>query len=771
MNFEKLTIKYRALIFLVFTLITVFLGIFWKNIEFDSNILKLIPKTKETERIIDIDKSNSLLSTIVIFKDKKSIFNKETFEKINKAADDITGILKVTSNSVTSIFTYFPQFKKDRYTDEEIAEIRKKVNSTSFVKNTFLNNDENLTYFIVVPTETEKINFSRSLKNELEEMEAAIKRYETDELKLYLTGDLVVREKILNYMADDFTFLGPLATLVVILSLYLVVKNIAGALIPVLIATFALAWTFGIKGLVRSPITVPETTMVVLLISIGCANAVHIINGVLKRIKSEPLSRETIVTTIKTLRVPILLTSLTTALGFLSLMASSIHAYRTMGIFMATGVLIGMIMSLLLLPGILVYIPFKCRAIKGSKPARDGFLEKLSTKNKKITNWILSNKYLSFVITLFILFISIMGLLRIEINFDEKDYFQEYTSVKQTLNLMQKEIGGISIIKIELNGTPGAFKNAKNMQNLDLITDKIDSFTDRTQSSSINGIIRFMNFKFKKENPAEYRLPENQSILNKLILLISRSSSMKDLTKMYVNDDWSQISIIVRIDKNSTEEIKIFAAYVSNLLNKHMPGYEYHFSGAYDKILISKTMVAEQITNIITTLSAITVLLMLFFRSIKTGIIIAIPVAWSVFLNFAVMRLFGITLNPATATIASVSMGVGVDYSIHFFNAFKLNYKKINDYKKALLESIPNVFNGIFANSISVGIGFLTLIFSTYKIIATLGAIIAFTMLTTSLASLTLLPLLIYLFKPKIKTTKTADERKYHDVAKLNPNV
>ncbi len=97
-----------------------------------------------------------------------------------------------------------------------------------------------------------------------------------------------------------------------------------------------------------------------------------------------------------------------------------------------------------------------------------------------------------------------------------------------------------------------------------------------------------------------------------------------------------------------------------------MRNNKYHFSGVYDKVLIAKTMVREQVMNIITTLGSITLLLMFFFKSIKTGIIIAIPVAWSVFLNFAVMRLFGITLNPATATIASVSMGVGVDYSIHF---------------------------------------------------------------------------------------------------------
>ncbi|AHH10416.1 Putative membrane spanning protein [Borrelia coriaceae ATCC 43381] len=324
---------------------------------------------------------------------------------------------------------------------------------------------------------------------------------------------------------------------------------------------------------------------------------------------------------------------------------------------------------------------------------------------------------------------------------------------------MQKEIGGTSIIKIEINGTPGEFKNEKNMKKLDLITDKLDKFTEKTQSSSINGIIRLMNFKFKKENPEEYRLPENQVVLNKLILLISRSNSIKNMTKMYINDDWSKISIIIRTDQNSTEEIKNFANYASNLIEKHMPGHEHQFSGAYDKILISKTMVIEQITNIITTLSAITILLMLVFKSIKTGIIIVIPVAWSVFLNFAVMKLFGITLNPATATIASVSMGIGVDYSIHFFNAFILNYQTAKNYKKALIESIPNVFNGIFANSISVGIGFLTLIFSTYKIIATLGAIIAFTMLTTSLASLTLLPLLIYLFKPTVRTLKITNAK------------
>ncbi|AGT27247.1 efflux RND transporter permease subunit [Borrelia miyamotoi] len=759
MDFEKFSIKYRALILTIFISITIFLGFFLKNIKFNSDVSKLIPTNEQTEETTDKNNNNSLLPTIVMFKNKRGIFNKETFEKVNKVAKEITDILKLKSNSVTSIFTYFPQFKKDAYTDEDMIKIREKINSTPFIKNKFINNDATLMLFIVISTESNKINFGQSLKNEIEKMEATIKKYETDDLKLYLTGDLIIREKILSYMADDFKFLGPFATCIVILSLYLIMGNILGAIIPVLIAIFAIIWTFGIKSLVMSPITVPETSMIVLLISIGCANSVHIINGILKKIKKEPLSEKIIINTIKTLKVPILLTSLTTAFGFLSLTGSSIHAYRTMGIFMSLGVIIAMIMSLLVLPGILVKIPFKNKKIQEDQKSKNGYLEKLSLINQTVTNWMLNNKYLSSTITLTILLISIIGLFKIEINFDEKDYFKENTSVKQILNLMQKEIGGMSIIKIEIKGSPNEFKNEKTMKILDLITDKIDQFNENTQSNSINQLVRLMNFKFKKENPKEYRLPENQAVLNKLILLISRSNSIKNIAKMYINDDWSQISMIVRTDQNSTDEIKNFANYASNLIEKHMPGHKYQFSGAYEKILISKIMVVEQITNIIATLSTITILLMLFFKSIKTGIIIATPVVWSVFLNFAVMKLFGITLNPATATIASVSMGIGVDYSIHFFNAFRLNYQITKDYKKALLESIPNVFDGIFANSISVGIGFLTLIFSIYKIISTLGAIIAFTMITTSIASLTLLPLLIYLFKPTVQIIKISKKQ------------
>ncbi len=231
-----------------------------------------------------------------------------------------------------------------------------------------------------------------------------------------------------------------------------------------------------------------------------------------------------------------------------------------MGIFMSIGVIISMAISLTVLPGIITLIPFtKKKSLekqKENKPHRIFFLEKLAKLNTQITKSILKRKYISSIVVIIILGISIAGLLKIEINFDEKDYFKESTSVKNTLNLMQKEMGGISIFKIELEGKPGEFKNAKAMQTLDLITDKLDAFSAKTQSSSINGILKFTNFKIKKESPLEYKLPKSKIILNKLINLIDKSDWTKDNKKMYINDDWSLISIMVRIEDNSTEGIK-----------------------------------------------------------------------------------------------------------------------------------------------------------------------------------------------------------------------
>ena len=114
--------------------------------------------------------------------------------------------------------------------------------------------------------------------------------------------------------------------------------------------------------------------------------------------------------------------------------------------------------------------------------------------------------------------------------------------------------------------------------------------------------------------------------------------------------------------------------------------------------------------------------------------------------NFAVMGFTGITLNVATALIASLAVGVGIDYTIHFIEAFKREYPGGGDY---LYRTFATSGKAILINAVSVGAGFCVLVFSQFRILAQFGALIALSMAVSAVVSLTVIPVLITLVKPK----------------------
>jgi len=162
-------------------------------------------------------------------------------------------------------------------------------------------------------------------------------------------------------------------------------------------------------------------------------------------------------------------------------------------------------------------------------------------------------------------------------------------------------------------------------------------------------------------------------------------------------------------------------------------------------------IIDSQIYSLITVLITITVLMALIFRSLSVGKINALPVFIAVLFNFAIMWLFNVSLNIGTSIIASVGMGVGIDYSIHYFTRFRRILSSGEGYDKALIKAIAETSRAILSNATAVGIGFLVLLFSEYLVIASFGWIVAISMFTTALGSLLVLPALLSIFRPAIK--------------------
>ncbi|WP_028974260.1 efflux RND transporter permease subunit [Spirochaeta cellobiosiphila] len=162
---------------------------------------------------------------------------------------------------------------------------------------------------------------------------------------------------------------------------------------------------------------------------------------------------------------------------------------------------------------------------------------------------------------------------------------------------------------------------------------------------------------------------------------------------------------------------------------------------------LSRLVVYSQLTSVIIALISVFIIIWVSYRSVIAGLIGVIPLSISILMNFAIMGFFGIKLNIGTALVASISIGIGIDYIIHYLDSYYRERKAANG-KDFLAKTFTSSGKAIIINAVSVGAGFAVLILSKFNILSQLGILIAFTMFSSSLIALSLLPVILNWFKP-----------------------
>jgi predicted RND superfamily exporter protein len=164
---------------------------------------------------------------------------------------------------------------------------------------------------------------------------------------------------------------------------------------------------------------------------------------------------------------------------------------------------------------------------------------------------------------------------------------------------------------------------------------------------------------------------------------------------------------------------------------------------------LSNNIVNSQIISLAAAIIMVFIIMAISNRSLIAGLIGSLPLALTILINFAIMGFAGIKLNMGTAMIASLTVGIGVDYTIHYMEAFKREFRALNGGGDFLRRTFTNSGKAILINAVSVGGGFLVLIFSNLNFLGEMGLLIALTMGISALLSLTLIPALITVIKPK----------------------
>ncbi len=226
----------------------------------------------------------------------------------------------------------------------------------------------------------------------------------------------------------------------------------------------------------------------------------------------------------------------------------------------------------------------------------------------------------------------------------------------------------------------------------------------------------------------------------------------------FVDDDMNPqvMRITVQLRNHSTQTTGEIIAAAQKFAENHFPeGYTLEPTGTAEmEYTMTKMIVSSQLTSLLISLLCVFVIIALAFKSGWAGLLGAVPLALAIILNYMVMGFAGINLDLVTSIIASVAVGVGIDYTIHFLTTYKEERAKSDDLEEVTRMTFRKSGHGIVTNAIAVGFGFLVLCFSKFVVLRYIGILVAIVMFTSSFLAMTVIPGFLNMYAPKFISKK-----------------
>jgi len=562
--------------------------------------------------------------------------------------------------------------------------------------------------------------------------------------EIFVFGDAYFDTIMAEEMEADTTLLFPLAILVMIALLFVSFVTIRGILLPITIVLLSVIVAIGAMVLLGFPMTMMSFIAPILLLAIGIADAIHVLNRYNEEIAKGTPKRKAILTTMEEMKGPVVMTSLTTAVGFLSLLTAFMVPQRQFGIVTAIGVLAAMLFSLVLIPAVMSLLK-KPRVRDLSKGLRP--LTRVLIGFEKV---IVGHRKTVLVVALIIFGVMLAGIPRLRVETSNEEFLGKDHAAVQVLDFTSKYFSGDMNIMVEFD--TGRRDGLKDPAVLNAMLDLEEFMLENgvSKTFSLTTLVRQMNERFNADDAAFYVIPDQQNMISQLLLLFTfQGGTLGDMAL----GDFSAGTVMGMYKMDSSGNVSRLASVVQGYLDENFPeggDMRVRMIGAttlMDRIFTQMTQ--SQLIGLATTIVAVAILVMILMGSVVAGLIAAIPLVLTVTVSMGIMAYTGQPLDMMTLMVSVVAVGIGVDYSIHFISRFRSEYRKDRDAERALQKTIQTTGRGITYNALTVALGFFILIFASFKGIRTFGWQIALTMGVSALSAISIIPAILVQWQPK----------------------
>lgn len=687
------------------------------------------------------ERFGSQLHIIVAIEDSRGVFRAETLalaEDLETALEDLSVVedmvgplsSKVIRGSEASIQirSAAPNGVAPQAADE-IEVYRDLVLSDTTLRDYVVSSTETaVAIYLKSEPEVDMVSFATAVEN-------VVLAHETEGISLFITGIPYINLTLQRSMKRDLQLFLPLVILIIISVLFVSFRWMWGVLIPFAVVALSVLWVLGLMAASGVPLTVVSFILPVLLMAIGIADGIHVLSRYHEELRGDSDKRRAILQTMKAMRRPVVLTSLTTAIGFLSLLYAYMVPQRTFGLFTAIGILVAMILSLLLIPAIL-------RMVKAPTPriaSRHGRMANvLGTIVKSATRhrWVV----LAGAFVLSGVFAAGIPLLQIETS--QRAYLGDGHPAVLSMDRLDELFSGSNQVMIEIDsGVRDGLKDPGLLNEIIALEGFLEEHGVK-KAMSLTHIVREMNQRFHADDPAFYGIPEDKAAISQLLLLFSfQGGSLGALSLL----DFSAGEVMGFHALKTGEEQITLVKDVSDYLESHFEGASTVRMAGPTRIQASMftSIARSQLTSLLTSIVAAGVIVILLMRSFSGGIVSMIPLLFTVLFNFGVMAFAGKSLDIATLMISSITVGIGIDYGIHFIERYREELPITLSRSDALIRSAQTTGTGIVYNALALALGFGIMILSAFHGLQNFGFLIAMTMVVSAISAFVVIPALL----------------------------
>ncbi len=729
----KFSIKYPWIVAVVFILIISFFGYQLPNIYIDTDINKLTTGGEEETKAIETAARDFYIRDplyIVLLGDMNEPDTWQRAADLVKKMRDIPDVLQVLSPLDTSYFLLagfnvytLPVAARAPTTLNEIEQFRSRLDLSPNGK--FMISHDNSAMLIEVYIRS---SYSSRGKKTVAQLEQMLKT-EWGDKNFHITGTCYLAHASDQSIRRDVITLFPFAALIVALVLFFSFKNWLGILIPGATVLVSLIVSLGWMAWWGYPLTIVSVVLPIMLIVTGSADGIHILNKYQEELQQTNDKYQAIFITMNEMVPPCIMTSLTTAVGFLSLRTSSVIPVRDFGLFAAIGVLTALIFALVGIPALLAILPAPQQK---TKVKRSTFYSHLL---EWMSNWVVEHTSLVLVIGTAVFILSVVGINYLTVEANIARYFRSSSSVAEGIRIYEDKFGGSAqvLIVVDTNKPKGALE-PEFLPLLAELEDYVKPFPLVSSTVSMASMARDFS-------------PDGKLHGNLVALAFKQLPSA--FTGVFLSRDQQQKAVIyVSVMSAETTKVAETLSKIESGLGDLIPEEMTVTVTGIPKIFhhhmqrFSESQIKSLIGSIITVL----VLLVVFHGSLILGCLALLPLIFTIGANFGLMGWMGIPLDAGTVLIGSIVIGIGIDYSIHLISRVIREQKSGKDLRTACQWSITTAGHAIMINAITLIAGFLVLCFSVFSTLAIFGFLMALAMFVSSTASVTVLPAILQSF-------------------------